>query len=529
MSGTIDAVFWGGLLRVGQAILAAAPTLLVGFVVSGVFRKLLGAPLTRQVFGGSTWRSLPQAWAWGMLLPVCSLGVIPVAYELRRAGLSGGAILTFALTAPLFNPLSLLYGLTLSSPGVLLAFAFASLLVVTTVGFAWDRLFPNTSLPASSEIPVPPGLRRLAAVALAAARHASGPTLLFCFIGLSGSMVLSAIFPHGSLTDAMSHTDRTAPLQMLLVAIPAFATPLDAMMQVGGMFVHGNSVGAAYVLLALGAGANLGLLAWSWRTYGLRRAVVFLLLFITVVIGVAYAIEEPLYSAGSVERAHTHAFDVYACPFRAGTNDLPARAWRMIADDLRLFEVVSLAAVAITIAIGIAFRCFDPEGHVDLALTKEPEHVSNGAAGVLNADVPGPVLGGVAIVGLVAMSFVGCFVFYPPPAETLEDMKIAQADALSEATARDVENAAKSIARYDDLTRKLQVGYYLRQFALSDFQQARARVLRGRLEQLKDVVEAGQFDRVPELRLRVSDAHRRVREAFKTHDGPSGFIAVGGS
>ncbi|MEN0112040.1 MAG: permease, partial [Planctomycetota bacterium] len=317
MSGSIGAVFWGGLLRFGQATLAGAPTLLVGFVVAGVLRKLLGPIATRKAFGGDSWTSLPQAWLWGMLLPVCSLGVIPVAYELRRAGLSGGTILAFALTAPLFNPLSLLYGLTLSSPVVLVAFALSSLLVVTAVGFLWDRWFPNTAAAPSDEPRVPPGLGRLAAVALAAARHAAGPTLLFCLIGLSGSMVLAAIFPHGSLTDSMAHTDRTAPLQMLLVAIPAYATPLNVMMQVGGMFVHGNSVGAAYVLLALGAGANLGLLAWAGKNYGPRRAAAFLALFIAVVTLIAYTIEDPLYSAGSVDHPHTHAFDVYACPFPA--------------------------------------------------------------------------------------------------------------------------------------------------------------------------------------------------------------------
>lgn len=141
MSYSADVIFWGGLLRYGQAALAAAPTLLVGFVVAGVLRKLLGTDATHRAFGGNTWRSLPQAWLWGMLLPVCSFGVIPVAYELRRVGLSGGTILAFALTAPLFNPLSLLYGLTLSSPMVLVAFALASLLVVTTVGLMWDRWF----------------------------------------------------------------------------------------------------------------------------------------------------------------------------------------------------------------------------------------------------------------------------------------------------------------------------------------------------------------------------------------------------
>ena len=88
------------------------------------------------------------------------------------------------------------------------------------------------------------------------------------------------------------------------------------------------------------------------------------------------------------------------------------------------------------------------------------------------------------------------------------------ADALSYAMSKDVDNAVKSIARYDDLTRKLQVGYYLRNLEVDEFQQARARVLRGRLEQLKDVVEAGDFSRVRDLNSKIDAAHRRLADVF---------------
>ncbi|MCA9199870.1 MAG: permease, partial [Planctomycetales bacterium] len=120
----------GMLLRFIEAALAAAPTLLIGAVVAGVLRHLVGTERTRQLFGGETWRGQLKAWAWGMLLPVCSLGVFPIMAELRRSKVSTGSIITFALTAPLFNPLSLLYGFSLATPGMVFAFAFASLIIV---------------------------------------------------------------------------------------------------------------------------------------------------------------------------------------------------------------------------------------------------------------------------------------------------------------------------------------------------------------------------------------------------------------
>ncbi len=508
-------IFWGGLVRFGEAALAGAPTLLVGLLVAGIFRKLIGPEVTRRIFGGTSWWSLPRAWFWGMLLPVCSIGVIPVAYELRRAGLKGGTILAFALTAPLFNPLSLLYGLTLSTPVVILVFATGSLLVVTSVGFLWDRLFPNTELNIPVPPPVPPGLKRLAAVAVVAARHMAGPTAVYAAIGLAGSIVLAGIFPFGSLTDSMAQSDTWAPLKMLLVALPAYATPLNVMMQVGGMFVHGNSVGAAYVLLSLGTGANLGLVAWAWRTYGLKPALTFLAAFVAVVLVIAFVISEPLYTAGSVEHPHTHAFDVYACPFsQANTVDLPRKAWMLVYEDARFYEMVALAAVGCLFAFGLTLRIADPEGHLDSKLAAAPKPDPAKSPTWLDVTVPGPVLGATAILGLIAFSVMGCFVYYPASDQTLEDMRMVQADALSYATSLNTEKAIKSIEVYDDLTRRLQVGTYLRNWELSEYQQAKAKLLRGRLEQLKDILEAEQFERVRPSVAAVSSAHRRVREAF---------------
>lgn len=515
----MDVIFWGGLVRFGEALLTGAPTLLVGLFVAGVFRKLIGPEVTFRIFGGTSWRSLPQAWLWGMLLPVCSIGVIPVAYELRRAGLKGGAILAFALTAPLFNPLSLLYGLTLSTPIVILSFAMGSLIVVTSVGILWDRLFPNSEGVVPEEPPVPPGLKRLAAVAVVAARHMAGPTAYYAALGLAGSIVLAALFPFGSLTDSMAHTDPWAPFKMLIVALPAYATPLNVMMQVGGMFVHGNSVGAAYVLLSIGTGANLGLIAWAWNTYGFKRAFVFLAAFISVVMAIAYAVNDPLYSAGKVEHPHTHAFDVYACPFpQSGNSGLPQKAWAKLIEDAQLYEITALTAIACLSAFGIILRVWDPEYRLETALASSLDHVASSDKSWLNATVPGPVLGVTAILGLIVFSIVGCFVYYPAPDQTLEDMRYVKADALSYAASRDVAKAAKSIQAYDDLTRKLQVGYYLRHGQLSEYQQAKARVLRGRLEQLKDILEAGHFERVRTAVAAVQAAHRRVAEVFEDQE-----------
>src|SRR5207302_10060210 len=113
--------------------------------------------------------------------------------------------------------------------------------------------------------------------------------------GLLAVALLSAVLPPGRLQSPMEHTNPYAPLAMAVVAIPAYATPLMAMSQLGSMFQHANSVGAAFVLLTLGAGINLGLVAWMLHTYGRARSAAWLATGLVVVLGIAYAVEDPLH------------------------------------------------------------------------------------------------------------------------------------------------------------------------------------------------------------------------------------------
>src|SRR4029077_9340485 len=163
-----ESIFWGAVLRVCQAFQQAAPTILVGLAVAAFFRRLPGHEGTRRLFGCGTRRELPQAWLIGMLLPVCSLGVIPIAREMRRARIAGGTILAFAMTAPLLNPLSILYGLTLSEPFVILSFAFCTMLVVTAVGLIYNRYFSGVAFEEPAPPPVSYGLKRMVAIVVAA-------------------------------------------------------------------------------------------------------------------------------------------------------------------------------------------------------------------------------------------------------------------------------------------------------------------------------------------------------------------------
>jgi uncharacterized protein len=505
----MESLFWGAVLRFFQAMIQAAPTLLVGLLVAGVFRRLLGHAGTRRLFGDNTWRSLPQAWAVGMLLPVCSLGVIPVVRELRRAGVSGGAILAFGLTAPLFNPISVLYGLTLADPIVILTFSFCSLVIVTVVGIGWDKFFPNTSMAEPEPPSVAFGAKRMLSVAVFGVRELAGPSSLYIAVALLGVAMLSVLLPAGYLQTAAEHDDPWAPLFMTVVAIPAYATPMTAMVQLASMFQHGNSVGAAFALLTLGAGANLGLVAWMIRMYGMKRSTVWFALLIAVVVGLAYGVDKPLYPHGVEPAGHTHAFDIYCAPFQPNTNNAMSAAWRTLREKIAPHEIVALLATGVFLTVGLVMARWDRGGKVERWLEQQP-----GRQPQLDVVLPGPVLGGIALVGLIGVSVFGCYIYYPPSSEIFEEMRIVNTEVASAASSQDWDTALYWIPIYDDWTRKLQVSMVLRGETLTPYRRAKAEVLRDKLELLEHEVEDEEVEESRLLGMSVNRAFGRMRAAY---------------
>lgn len=519
----MNELFWGAGYRMLSALLHASPTILCGLVVAAVLRRLVGGDLVRSLLAAGSTASLVRAWLLGMLLPVCSIGGIPVARELRRAGLGGAAVLAFAVSAPLFNPISLLYGLTLSHPMVIVGFALGSMAVVTIVGIAWDRFAGSTGdAPApQDDKPIPPGWRRAAALGLGAMREAAGPSAGYAAIALAGVGLLACVLPFSSLQRSVKAFDPLAAPTMAAIGLPAFLTPTDAMMQIGSMFDHGNSVGAAYVLLSVGAGLNLGLLAWAWRTWGIRHSLAWLGVFLAVVLVIAAAIERPLSFRDSPPEDHTHAFDVFCMPFAAGTVDPAVRVTNLLKDRVPRHEWLALGILLATVAAGTALRTIDPGCRIEerLAVASAKSHAS-GQRGQWSWDmaVPAPVIGGTILAGLVAASVVAAYLYYPDLPTAIDDLRYAESETHSAALAGDKRRTQIWIESWEDLIRRTEVGLWIRRGGVSTEAVTAAAVLRERIEALEhEVLDHEDFDRdaVSSVFQDVLAASRAHRDALR--------------
>lgn len=538
MSSAFEKALLGGGMRIVEAVIAVTPTLMIGLLIAAILRFYLGTSGTRRLFGGSSLRSLPQSWAVGMLLPVCSVGVLPILFEMRRARVKAGAMSAFALSAPLFNPLSLLYGLSLSRPYVILMFAAGSLAVVTIVGMVWDWYAGResddpTSSTESTDGEGPIGVRRMMAMGVYACRQLFGPVGAWTLLALLGVALLAAALPWGSLGHAMGRDDWWAPAKMLGVSIPVYATPMLVMSQLGMMFDHANSPGAAFILLVIGAGMNLGTIAWLASQFGHRKVLVWFGSLICVVTLVAYAINRPLIPPGVDPSPHTHAFDIYSNPIHHLESTDAGFAKRKLAEKFGRVERIGLSIIGFMALCGLILRVtgideshFAGAGSTDDAA--KTDALSSPESPRYDRIVPPQVVGGTMIAGLVLLSVVMCYAFYPPPEECIKEIRFIRADALSGALSGDREHAKFWIPRWNQWCRRTEVGAFLRRGTITPYQRMQGFLVRKKLDLLEHELEHdhGDLKTTRTLVKELTDTHVRWANAYRQPFDPSAVEAT---
>lgn len=501
----------GGLTSAFCALLSAAPTLLIGLFLAALLRYYLGTAGTRKLFGGESWISLPQSWLLGMLLPVCSIGVIPMLREMKRAGVRPGALTAFALAAPLFNPLSLLYGLTLSRPYVICGFALASLAVVTILGLLWDRLATDENRPTQDADESLSGVSRLYACCVMVCREMCGAGGLWSLAAVSGVFFMAMILPHGALQTAAEMDDPWAPTRMACAAAPVYAPPMLTMSQLGMMFQHGNSPGAAFALLLLGTGVNPATLLWFGTNFRWKATGLWFVSLMAVVIAFAYAIDKPLIPPGVEPAGHTHAFDIYTNPFHEAPTWLHVQ--NHVTEKVGFAEWCAAGLCLILAILGAVFRI----GGVMESIIDERTDPANRPTGRWDRNVPPQLVSAVCLIGLVAFSIVGCYAYYPSPEEALEEIAIAKSEALGAANMGNRELALRWLGEWEEWTRRMEVGAAIRHFELRPYQQAQGRVLREKLELLEHELEHDELemDEIRSITSGLWSTSRRYSQAFR--------------
>jgi len=263
---------------------AMSPYLLFGFLVAGVLSVYISTEVVRRHLGGKGLLPVLKASLFGVPLPLCSCGVIPVSASLRKQGASKGATTAFLLSTPQTGVDSIFVTLSLLGP----VFAIFRPIVALLTGFIGGSLVaiheddgqeiqqkPECTCETGACMVHPKG-KKLVQVFKYGFVTLAGDIAKPLFFGLMAAALISALIPQDFFADSLG-TGFLAKLLLMAVGIPIYVCATASVPLAAALIAIGVSPGAAFVFLMTGPATNIATIATVWKVMGRRTAVIYLL------------------------------------------------------------------------------------------------------------------------------------------------------------------------------------------------------------------------------------------------------------
>ena len=290
--------------------LEMAPYLLLGMLVSGLISIFIDSSFIFKHIGQKNAGSVLKSTLFGIPLPLCSCGVIPVAATLRESGASKGATVSFLVSTPQtgVDSIFLTYGMlgpmfALFRPLAALASGFFSGIVINnfdhdmhhhlsesdndpkTKDSLHKRIISGVkygflTLPADIVIPLTQGLVVAAAIAI--------------------------LIPPQFIAEHFSSSNLIQYTMMLAVSLPIYVCATASIPIAVVLMAKGITPGAAFIFLMAGPATNASSIAVIKNILGKRTLYHYLVLIAFTAISFGYVLDNFLTITLPDMSSHTH-------------------------------------------------------------------------------------------------------------------------------------------------------------------------------------------------------------------------------
>ncbi len=262
--------------------LAMAPYVLLGMFIAGVLHAFLGEGFVARHLGGKGIAPIVKATLFGIPLPICSCGVIPVATSLEKEGASRSSVLSFLVATPTTGVDSILATYSLLGPLFAVFRPLAALASGITVGLL-NRVFNHddeeeTEVPSKHAVPTSFRIREAFRYGFIELAEDMGKWLL---IGVLLGGILTVAIPQNFLTRHLSQPALHF-LIILVIAVPLYVCATGSIPIAAALIGKGFTPGAALVFLIAGPATNTVTISFVLSRLGRKALVIYLFSIVSV-------------------------------------------------------------------------------------------------------------------------------------------------------------------------------------------------------------------------------------------------------
>lgn len=289
-----------------------SPFLLFGFLVAGLLSVLVRPETVERHLGGKGFWQVFKAAVFGVPLPLCSCGVIPVAASLRRHGASAGATTSFLISTPQTGVDSIMVTLSLLGP-VFAIFRPVVAFLSGLLGGILVNLFGYDKAASVEKHAVctaeccggdggSGGILRVFKYGLVTLPKDINKALIIGIVVAGG---ISAAIPDNYLSGVLGG-GIVSMLVMMAVGIPTYVCATASVPIAAALIMKGVSPGAALVFLMTGPATNAATITTVWKIMGKRIAFIYLLTIAVSGLAAGLVLDFVLKGSAAHEMAHSH-------------------------------------------------------------------------------------------------------------------------------------------------------------------------------------------------------------------------------
>ena len=333
-------LFFNALLDLSNAM---APYILFGLVFAGILHEFVPDAIVSKHLGKSSILSVVKATVFGIPLPVCSCGVVPLATSIKKSGASNGSTLAFLISTPITGVDSILatYGMfgwafTIYRVATSMVISIIAGVLANFYGDKEEEPKPAFSVAAPKK---PMGAMSFSAVASPKAsktaetsseesccssgscetQKISLPGRVFAYsfgtllkdiaspllTGLLLGALITVAVPQ-NLSDILIQYSWLSYVIAIVIAVPMYVCATASLPIAAGLMLAGVSPGAAFAFLTAGPATNTVTIGVVKKMLGTRTLYVYLGTIILGSVVFGFGLDYVLSGVSVKELVHSH-------------------------------------------------------------------------------------------------------------------------------------------------------------------------------------------------------------------------------
>lgn len=263
--------YWNGI---SSLFLEMSPFLMLGFLISGLLYIIISKETITNNLGKPGALSVIKAAIFGVPMPLCSCGVIPVAASLYKRGASKGATLSFLISTPQTGVDSILITYGMLGPVFAMTRPVIALITGVIGGLFTEQIISEdytTSIKTNHKHPKKTLKDAIKYAFISLPQDIAGPLIK----GILMAGLITLLIPDNFFQD-YGITGWSAMILMAVLSIPMYICATASVPIAAGLISSGIEPGAAFVFLMAGPATNIATISVIINTLGKKIVYIYL-------------------------------------------------------------------------------------------------------------------------------------------------------------------------------------------------------------------------------------------------------------